>query len=251
MKSNQAATQAVFPTTCWTAVVSLKNAGSDKSMNMAMSNLCETYWFPLYAFARHRGKSSHDAEDAVQGFFSTIASASYFLKADHDTGKMRTFLLTGFTRYMKDVYVHDSAKKRGGGVTPMSIDTNQAEEWLMADPATADETAALSFEKNWARSTIRLAIDLLRQEADGSEKSKARFKVLSRFLSPDSCQDYSRQQAAEDLGVSTDSCDKAIQRLRQNFRLTVKGLVASTLENASEESIMEEMIQLQKALITP
>ncbi len=249
MKYNRAAaTHAVFPTTCWTAVISLKNAGSDKSIDTAMSSLCETYWYPLYAFARHKGRSSHDAEDAVQGFFVSIASVIYFQKADHNTGKMRTFLLTGFTRYMKDVYKHDNAKKRGGDVQSVSLDTDQAEEWLTADPNSGEDSAVLDFEKNWARSTMRLAIELLGKEAEGSAKAEARFKVLSRFLNPESCHDFTRQEAAEELGITADSCDKAIQRLRQSFRLNVKELVASTLEDPSEENIMEEMIQLQKAL---
>lgn len=216
---------------------------------MVMAGLCETYWYPLYAFARHKGKSPHDAEDAVQGFFLSIANADYFIKADHNKGKMRTFLLTGFTRYMKDVHTRATAKKRGGGIHLISLDTDQAEEWLQADPMSYHDKPQLGFEKNWARSTIRAAISRLRKEALTSEKSAARFEILSRFLNPESCHDFSHQQAAEALGISTDACTKAIQRLRQSFRIAVREQVASTLENPDDESIMEEMLQLQKSLL--
>jgi DNA-directed RNA polymerase specialized sigma24 family protein len=35
----------------------------------ALAGLCERYWPPLYAFARHRGSGPKDAQDVVQGFF--------------------------------------------------------------------------------------------------------------------------------------------------------------------------------------
>ena len=37
----------------------------------ALARLCERYWSPLYAFARHRGFSPEDAQDLVQGFSGT------------------------------------------------------------------------------------------------------------------------------------------------------------------------------------
>ncbi|MGB0993464.1 MAG: RNA polymerase sigma factor [Akkermansiaceae bacterium] len=249
MKSNRAiATHAVFPTTCWTDVLSLRNASSDDVRDRAMSELCTTYWYPLYAFARHRGKSPHDAEDAVQSFFLTIGSSAYFQKADANKGKMRTFLLTGFTRHLKDLHVHASAMKRGGGKPAMSLDAEQAEEWLNIDPATTSHSPDLQFERAWAHSTIHLAIDSLRHEASSSEKAQSRFDVLSRFLKPETSVNTTHQQAADELGISVEACDKAIQRLRKNFREAVKEQVAATLENPTEENVMEEMSQLQTAL---
>lgn len=243
-----AATHAVFPTTCWTEVLSLRASDSDKARNRALAILCETYWYPLYAFARHRGKSSHDAEDAVQSFFLTIGNADYFSKADHDKGKLRTFLLTGFTRHLKDLHVHAAALKRGGGKPILSLDSAQAEEWLEADHHLAEKQPSLEFERDWAKSTIRAAIKLLESQTSTREKSKQRFNILKRFLNPETCTDYSHQQAADDLGISIDACDKAIQRLRHDFRTAVREQVASTLEDPTEDNIMEEMIQLQQSL---
>lgn len=248
--SQAAATHAVFPTTCWTEVLSLRSADSDDARNRALAALCKTYWFPLYAFARHRGKSSHDAEDAVQSFFLAIGNADYFSKADHEKGKMRTFLLTGFTRHIKDLQVHAAALKRGGSIPIVSLDAEQAEEWLNIDSNYAESPPDLKFERDWALSTIRAAIDLLRQQAGTSEKADKRFSILSRFLNPETCQNFTHQQAAEELCISIDACDKAIQRLRVNFRLAVREQIASTLENPNDENIMEEMIQLQKSLVS-
>ena len=249
MKSERAgATNAVFPPTCWTEVLSLRSENSIDSRNIALAGLCKTYWFPLYSFARHRGKSSHDSEDAVQSFFLAIGNADYFSKADHDKGKLRTFLLTGFTRHLKDLAVHATALKRGGGMPIISLDANQAEEWLNIDQKSEHHSPDLEFERDWARSTIRAAIDLLAEQAGSTEKAALRFQVLSRFLNPETCRDFTHRQAAEELGISEAACEKAIQRLRQNFRHAVREQVASTLEDPNDETIMEEMIQLQKTL---
>jgi hypothetical protein len=60
-----------FATTHWSVVLA---AGSDSSPAAleALGRLCRTYWYPLYAYARRRGSSPHDAEDLVQGFFARL-----------------------------------------------------------------------------------------------------------------------------------------------------------------------------------
>ncbi|MGJ8696770.1 MAG: RNA polymerase sigma factor [Verrucomicrobiaceae bacterium] len=244
------ATNAAFPTSCWTAVLSLRQSGGETVQQDALNALCNNYWFPLYAFARHRGMTCHDSEDAVQSFFLAVGDAGYFEKAEKDRGKLRTFILTGFTRHLKDLKVRANALKRGGGVAQMSIDTDQAEEWLLLDPKSVDESATHQFERHWACNIIRKVTEGLREQASKSPESVQRFEVLSRFLNPETCYDYTGRQAAEDLGMSEAACEKAIQRLRNSFRVAVREQVAATLDNPTEEAIMEEMLQLQKALIS-
>jgi len=244
-----AGTHAVFPQTCWTEVVFLKKDGAETEISAALGGLCEAYWFPLYAFARHRGMSSHDAEDAVQGFFLTTADADYFKKADRSKGKLRTFLLTGFTRHLKDVRVRNAALKRGGGAPVISLDAEQAEEWLHIDRESENGAPTLTFEREWARSTMRAATEQLRVQHAKTAESEKRFDILSRFLNPAGSQETTYKQAADELGISEEACSKAIQRLRTDFRLTVREQVASTLDKPDEESIMEEMRQLQQSLV--
>ncbi len=236
-----------FPSTCWTEIKTLRADGSEAAKQKMLSRFCENYWFPLYAFARHRSMSTHDAEDAVQSFFLTVGDSDYFLKADHEKGKLRTFILTGFTRHLKDLKVRALALKRGGGESILSLDTEQAEEWLFLDPASA-ESPTLAFEKHWARNIIRTVINTLKSQAAGDPPARKRFEILSRFLNPETCATYTAAEAATELNISTDACQKAIQRLRQTFRLAVREQVAATLDNPDEESVMEEMIQLQKSL---
>ena len=43
----------------------------------ALARLCQTYWYPLYAYVRRRGYSPHDAEDLTQEFFARLLQANY------------------------------------------------------------------------------------------------------------------------------------------------------------------------------
>jgi len=249
MHIRSAATGAKFPTTQWTELVSLQENNTSQVRERVVRQLCQNYWFPLYAFARLRGLRKHDAEDAVQSFFLTTGDAEFFQKADQEKGKFRTFLLTAFTRLLNGRNTHSNALKRGGGQTLLSIDAEQGEVWLVADPISNDEDATLAFERHWAKNIIRSALAALESESSITPKSAKRFQVISRFLTPEGCLDYTIREAAADLEISVASCEKSVQRLRSQFRLAVRQQVADTLREPTEEAVTEEMIQLQKSLV--
>ena len=81
-----------FATTHWSIVVS---AGAQRSSEAARSLalLCESYWFPLYAFVRRAGHSAEDAQDLTQGFFLRLLDKNYLAAADRHRGRFRSFLL--------------------------------------------------------------------------------------------------------------------------------------------------------------
>jgi DNA-directed RNA polymerase specialized sigma24 family protein len=249
MQNRSSATGAKFPTTQWEDLLSLHQDGNTQVRDRVVRQLCRDYWFPLYAFARLRGLRQHDAEDAVQSFFLLTGDAGFFEKADQEKGKFRTFLLTAFTRQLGRRNIHANALKRGGGQIHMPIDSAQAEIWLVADPQSTGEDAALAFERHWAKSIIRSAIAALESEASATSKSARRFNIISRFLTPEGCLDYTIRQAAEELEITVASCEKSIQRLRAQFRHAVRQQVAQTLRDPTEESVTEEMLQLQRSLM--
>lgn len=60
-----------FNTTQWTLV---RAAGGDHSGNArtALASLCETYWYPLYAYVRRQGHAADEAQDLTQAFFMRL-----------------------------------------------------------------------------------------------------------------------------------------------------------------------------------
>src|SRR5678815_6107053 len=87
-----------FATTRWSIVLS---AGRDTTgAYAALTKLCETYWYPLYAFVRRQGHSSHDAQDLTQGFFARLLEKDYLQAAAREKGRFRTFLRVALKRFM-------------------------------------------------------------------------------------------------------------------------------------------------------
>ena len=51
-----------FDTTHWSVVLTAGESDTPQS-RQALAQLCETYWYPLYAYLRRKGRPAHDAED--------------------------------------------------------------------------------------------------------------------------------------------------------------------------------------------
>lgn len=247
MSVHPARSAAPFASTQWSRVVALRDAG-EETQARALADLCQAYWFPLYAFARHRGMSRPDAEDAVQGFFADTGDACFFRRADADKGRLRTFILTAFTRHLGDLRDRAGARKRGAHIQHLSIDHEQVEEWMLADRRAGDESGTLVFERHWARHILRAAVASLEAAAGRGAEAQRKFRVFSRFLNPVTCENYTMRQAALDAGVSAAACEKAVQRLRQSFRMAVREQIAATLLDPSDANVLAEMEQLQRAL---
>src|SRR4051812_10724155 len=84
--------KALFVTTRWTVVLPASQR-SRPDAERALEELCRTYWYPLYAFVRHRGYSKEDAEDLVQGFFARLLCKNDLTGLSSEKGKFRAFLL--------------------------------------------------------------------------------------------------------------------------------------------------------------
>ena len=55
---------AQFDTTNWSVVLKA-GSGDTTGCREALSALCETYWYPVYAFVRRQGNSAADAGPAA------------------------------------------------------------------------------------------------------------------------------------------------------------------------------------------
>ena len=70
-----------FATTRWTLV--LKAVAEDSAYDRpALGELMASYWPPLYGYARFKGLSASDAEDATQEFLSQLLDRQFLEKAE-------------------------------------------------------------------------------------------------------------------------------------------------------------------------
>lgn len=235
-----------FPPTRWTAVVKLRSLGNPTVAQRALADLCRDYWYPLYAFARRFGRSQHDAQDLTQGFFAYAVERNLFAGAAQELGKLRTFLLTAFQRYIGDVREKEHALKRGGGVENFSLNAEEGEARYAAEPAD-DATPETIFEHTWAMSVLQQALRTLATTETQAGRG-AQFRTLEPFLNPAAKVEPDTAAACRALGTSEENVRQLVSRLRKKFRDTLRQHIADTLHDPTEELVDEELLALREAL---
>ena len=105
----------------------------------AMAQLCQSYWYPLYAFVRRKGHSHDDASDLTQEFFARLIEKHYLRSVDLNLGKFRTFLLTAMTHFLSNERDKALAVRRGGGCQILSLDGMEADERYRMEPVEPDK----------------------------------------------------------------------------------------------------------------
>ena len=118
---------ASFHITRWTIVM---RAAQNQTLGgqSALAQLCRSYWYPLYVFARRRGHSPEDAQDLTQAFFLHLLEQRALAGVDRLKGKFRSFLLASFQNHLSDEVDRARSLKRGGDKEFVYLDTEEAEE---------------------------------------------------------------------------------------------------------------------------
>lgn len=227
-----------FLTTHWTVV---RDAGDPDSpgYRAALATLCETYWYPLYAYLRRYGCDPHEAEDLTQGFFARMLDKDDFRLADPERGKFRSFLMVSLRNFVANERKHANRLKRGGAATPVPIDVKDAERHY-AQEAVDGLTPEKLFERSWALNVLERAMDRLQEEWVRSGKT-AQFDALKRYLTPGK-EATTYGEIAESLGMTEGAVKVAVHRLRRAYRAQLRAVIAETV--ATEEDVEEEIRDL-------
>jgi RNA polymerase sigma-70 factor (ECF subfamily) len=228
----------VFATTHWSVVYSAMGEAEGDSAE-ALAQLCQSYWYPLYAYGRRMGQSPADAEDLTQGFFAKLLEKDYLRSAAREKGRFRTFLLTAFKRYMANEWDREHAGKRGGFTPRVSIDQAAAEERFSGEPRHAVQPDVL-FDRHWAMALLDRTMRRLEEEYAGSGRA-ALFQHLQRCLAQEEAA-LRYQDIARELGTTEAGVKMAMQRFRARYRELLREEIAQTV--ASAEDLEAEMRHL-------
>jgi RNA polymerase sigma-70 factor (ECF subfamily) len=208
--------------------------------------MCTAYWYPTYAFIRHRGHSVEEAEDLTQEFFARVLEKSYLADARRERGRFRSFLLASVRHFLANEWDRTHAQKRGGVSGILSLDFETAEGRFHREPAHELTPEAL-FEKHWALTVLDRVLDLLRAEYDARGQSR-QFEQLKPFLIDAQARgDY--QHLAVELETSAGALKVAVHRLRQRYGELLRAEIAQTVADPSE--VDEEIRYLVAALGRP
>lgn len=219
--------RARFQTTHWSVVLAAGDR-AEPGYRAAIGSLCETYWYPLYAYVRRRGHDPEAAEDLVQGFFSSLLERGALRVADPERGRFRSFLLTSMKHYMANERQRGRALKRGGGLESVSLDFIAAEARYRREP-TDERTPERFFERRWALALLEATMRRLREEADRAGTA-GRFETLSRYLTGEEPgKPYG--EVASNLGISEAAVKVAVHRLRRRYGQLLREEVSRTVDD--------------------
>lgn len=225
----------IFATTHWTVVLAAGKRHAPQS-DRALEELCRSYWFPLYAYVRHRGHNKQDAEDLVQEFFARFLAKNYLANLASEKGKFRAFLLASLKHFLANEWDKAQAQKRGGGVTPLSLDWQTADTKFQV-AATNDPSPDKAFDREWALALLAKVIERLQTECEADGKTKL-FEQLKIFLTTGKGA-LSHTDAAKNLGMDETVVRVAVHRLRKRYRLLLREEISQTLADAAD--VDEEM----------
>lgn len=231
-----------FPTTEWSRVVTAGSCDAPGAQE-ALSVLCQAYWYPIYAYVRHRGQPPEQAQDLTQDFFAYILERGLIALADPTRGRFRTFLLTVCARHLAAHRDRQNAAKRGGTKPLLSLDPLDAERRYASEPANA-LTPERIFEKTWALTLLGRVVERLRREYDDAGRSD-RLEALLGILTRDAVSD-SYAEIAGRLGMTEGNVRVAIHRLRRRYGLLLREEIAATVSD--EAQVDDEIRELFSAL---
>ena len=226
-----------FATTRWTVV--LKAGRRDvPEAEAALEELCRTYWYPLYAYVRRHGHAREEAEDLTQEFFARLLKKNYLEGLRKDQGKFRAFLLAALKHFLANEWDRANRKKRGGDVTLLSLDWEDAETRYGIEPADTLSPDKL-YDRLWAVTLLERVIGRLREE-NAADNSRL-FEELSPFLTiGKSAIPYA--DAAARLEMTEPAVRVAVHRLRRRYRELLRKEIAQTLSDSAR--VDEEMAAL-------
>ena len=240
--------QARFKTTRWSMVLSCSNSGTDEEKaQVALAELCEIYWRPVFVFICRQGHSVPDGQDLTQEFFAKVIKGRLLQSADRNRGRFRSLLLTALKCFLRDQLDKHYATKRGGDLHFVSWD-----DWMTEAPShlaiPSHESDSWSPEKTfdvrWAATVVERALRRLGDECEKHGRRRV-FEVLSSCLTADR-QDVSYATFAGILSIQETAVKNLVHRLRERYRALLREEVAKTV--GGENEIDDELRYLCAAL---
>ncbi len=232
----------IFVTTRWTAVLRAGGSGAlgGAGARDALAELCQTYWFPLYAYVRRRASSPEDAEDLTQGFFARLLRLESLGAVSRERGKFRAFLLASMNNYLAGEHERGAALKRAAGKT---ISLESAEARYRLEPVD-HLTPERCYERQWALTLLETVVGRLCGEYEAAGRGAIFRELRFAITSGEAALRY--EEVAARLGLSEPNVKVTVHRLRRRYRQVLHEEIAQTLEDPSE--VDAELRYLRKVL---
>ncbi len=148
-------TNSAMPLTRWSLILAARTEDGTRR-RLALANLVELYWKPVYCYLRRHGYRNEEAKDLTQQFFCEFFFQGKLVHvADKDIGSFRQLLLTALKRFISNVERDRNRHKRSpkGGLVPLpSTDVGDID--LPGSEATPEE----AFYYSWITTVLDYAL---------------------------------------------------------------------------------------------
>ena len=218
-----------FVTTHWSVVLTAGRSDTPRA-RAALETLCQTYWYPLYAYVRRRGNSPEDAQDLTQEFFARLLEHNRVGNVSPQKGRFRSFLLASMNHFLSDEWDKARAQKRGGGkVTFLNLEDAETK---LGEQSAETLTPEMAFERRWAITLLEQVYQRLAQEYARQDKP-ALFEALRGSLAgAGGMAPYA--VLARQLGMTEGAVKVAVHRLRHRYRELLRETIAETVSGLEE-----------------
>jgi DNA-directed RNA polymerase specialized sigma24 family protein len=234
--SNDAgATGGTFTPTRWSLVRRARACGE------ALGSWIGLYWYPLYAWARHRGWKAEDAADEVQDFLQKICRFRLLEQADPARGRLRSWLLKSFSNHLASSHKRGRRFKRGGGAIHVLIDWHNAETAYLADHSHATDSDTV-YARAWAMTAMEEALEQLSTHYEKNHRGELFHALLPSLEAPFSEAQYIGVCAQLDMTPA--AMRQAAVRFRQRYRRCLLDVAAKRLGTTCEARLHQELRDL-------
>ena len=169
-----------FPETHRSVVLAVRSPDQQERQR-ALDAVVAAYWRPVFRHVRARFRvPDEEAEDLTQGFFAAALEKGWLARYEPERGRFRSYLLACLEAFVANQRRAGRRLKRGGGVTLVPLETENADGETHELPLTDGSDLEADFQREWARSLFALAVAALRQRCLGTSREVA-FALFERY----------------------------------------------------------------------
>jgi RNA polymerase sigma factor (sigma-70 family) len=224
----------IFPATRWSAIEGTRSSDPDERRR-ALDRIVSVYWKPVYKYVRARHRlSPENAQDLTQDFFSSLIERAALDAYDPRKARLRTFLRSCVDALVANADRDARRLKRGGGVTPLSLEFELAEGELARTGLPSPERLEEFFEREWVRGLFAAAVDQLRAHCAAKGRDVV-FAVFARHDLDDAEPGRpSYAELAREFGISITDVTNYLAGARREFRRISLELLRETTATDDE-----------------
>jgi len=215
----------------------------ESEAHAALTALCGAYWYPLYAYVRRSGRAVHDAQDLTQSFILELIDGPLLRRADPDKGRFRSFVLVALRHFLANDHRRETAERRGGHTTVVSLDEAR-DEGRLALETTDGLTPEDHFEQAWAFALLDGVLVRLRTEYEAAGRD-ALFAALHPYLAGRKGQGQYAVLSAQ-FGMSENALSASVYRMRRRYGEILREEIARTVAETGE--LEEEIAYLMSVV---